>query len=273
MSLGVADFLAGATLRRDGRANAAVTYTALATSVGAVIALLAYPIATPETFSRSDVLWAVAAGISFGVALPLLMIGMARGPMAIVAPVIGLTSLAVPATIGPLLGDVLSGLEVVGLLLAFPAAALVALSPHRAEAAFAVGPALAIAALSGSMLGASAVFYGQTATESGIGPAVVSQATTALLLIGIGLTTRLLVRPVQAAVSIAAWVGILTGVATLTSVLAYQRGPVSIVAAIIGLAPGPAVVLAWLVAHERIGRWQLLGFALGIIAVILFAVG
>lgn len=218
-------------------------------------------------------LWAMAAGVGFGIALPLLMIGMARGPMAIVAPVIGLTSLSVPAIVGPLLGDELSGLEVAGLLLAFPAAALVALSPHRSENAFPVEQALAIAAASGCLLGASAVFYGQTSTESGIGPGVVSQVTSLVLLLVIGLATRRLIRPTRKALPLAAWVGILSGVATLTSVVAYQRGPVAVVAAIIGLAPGPAVVLAWLVAHEKIGRVQLIGFAFGIAAVILFAIG
>ena len=273
MSLGVADFVAGATVRRDSRPNAAMVYTAIAAGTGAIVALLTLPIARPEVFATADVFWAMGAGVSIGIALPLLMVGMGRGPMAIVAPVIGLTSLAVPAIVGPLLGDVLSGLEVAGLLLAFPATALVAMSPHRSDHALPVPRALAIAALSGSLLGTSAVFYGRTATESGIGPGVVSQVTATLLLLGIGLVSRRLIRPTRSALPLAVWVGVLSGFATLTSVLAYQRGPVSIVAAIIGLAPGPAVVLAWLVANERIGRLQIIGFAVGVLAVILFAIG
>lgn len=265
--------MAGATLREDGRSHSALTYTAIGTGVGALVAVLALPIARPEEFSGADVLWAMAAGVSIGVSLPLLMIGMARGPMAIVAPVIGLTSLAVPAIVGPLLGDVLSGLEVAGLLLAFPATALVAMSPHRGENALPIGQAVAIAALSGALLGTSAVFYGRTSTESGIGPGVVSQVTAGLLLLGIALASKRLVRPTREALPLAAWVGGLSGFATITSVLAYQRGPVAIVAAIIGLAPGPAVVLAWLVAHEKIGRLQMVGFAIGVAAVILFAIG
>ena len=87
VALGVADYLAGATLRSDGRQQAALTYTAVATGVGALVALLAVPIARPEAFTAPDVLWAMAAGVAIGIALPLLMVGMARGPMAIVAPV------------------------------------------------------------------------------------------------------------------------------------------------------------------------------------------
>jgi drug/metabolite transporter (DMT)-like permease len=273
LSLGVADYLAGVALRRDGRTNAALTYTAVAFGVGLLLVVLAIPFASIDEFSAADVAWSVAAGAAFGLSLPLLMIGMARGPIAVVAPVLGLTSLAVPAIAGPLLGDRLSDLELIGLLITFPAAAMIALDPHPTEYALTTGRAVALAVTAGGLLGSAAVFFGRTSTDSGIGPGVVAQLTGLLLLLGVGLLTGRIVRPKRGAAEAAVIVGLLTGFSVVLSVLAYQRGPVAIVAAVIGLAPGPTVALAWLLMKERITVVQSGGFALGVAAVILFAVG
>ncbi len=273
LALGIADYLAGATLRRDGRTSSALAYTAIGSALGAVVVLAALPLAPPEEFTRSDLVWSVAAGISVGLALPLLMIGMARGPVSVVAPVLGLVSLAVPATVGPLLGDRLSGLEVVGLLIAFPAAGLVSLSGHPGPGSGSIARGVAIAAGAGAFFGTSAVCFGQTSTASGIAPGVVAQMTTTVLLVTLALGLQRAVRPQKEAVWLAAGVGVLTAVAVFLSVLAYQRGPVAIVAAVIGLAPGPTVLLAWVLTKERIKVPQYFGFGLGVAAVVLFAAG
>jgi len=273
LALGVADYLGGVTLRRDGRDQVALTYAAVGALVGVVIIVAAVPIAPPDNFVRADVLWSVAAGISFGLALPLLMIGMARGPIAVVAPVLGLVSLAVPAIVGPILGDQLSGLEITGLLIALPATVLVAASPQASVGGLPIPRALLLAAVTGGLLGSAAVFFGQTSQDSGVGPAVVAQVIATALIFGMAATTGRLVRPTKFALRPAVLVGLLTGLAVMLSVLAYQRGPVAIVAAVIGLAPGPTIVLAWLLVNERISRIQAAGFALGIAAVVLFAVG
>jgi drug/metabolite transporter (DMT)-like permease len=273
LSLGLADYLAGVTMRRDGRRDAALTYTTVGFAVGLLVVVAAIPAAPIESFSARDIGWSIAAGAAFGVSLPLIMVGMARGPIAVVAPVLGLTSLALPAIAGPLLGDRLSDLEVAGLLIAFPAAAMVATAPQTAEDAFPIAKALSIAIAAGLFLGAAAIFFGRTDTASGIGPGVVAQLTGFLLLVAVGLGTKRLFRPKRDALPIGAVVGVLSGLAVFLSVLAYQRGPVAIVAAVIGLAPGPTVMFAWWLMNERISRLQVAGFALGVAAVILFALG
>lgn len=273
LSVGVADYFAGVTLRSDGRMDSALMYTSVGSVLGAVIVLVLLPLAPAEEFSNSDIAWSIAAGIAVGLALPLLMIGMAKGPMAVVAPVLGLVSMAVPAIAGPLLGDNLTVLEVLGLLISFPAAALISRGEFSNGPAAPLPEAIAIAAAAGALFGSSAVFFGQTSTDSGIGPGVVAQATTATLLVIAMLVARRAKRPHKTALVYAASVGILTALAVFFSVLAYQRGPVAVVAAIIGLAPGPTVLLAWSLAKERIVAIQYAGFALGVAAVILFALG
>jgi drug/metabolite transporter (DMT)-like permease len=253
--------------------NAALPYTAIGALFGAIVVAAALPFAPPEAFTSIDLVWSLAAGTTTGTALPLLMVGMARGPMAVVAPVLGLVSMAVPAVVGPILGDRLSAVEVIGLLIAFPAAALVSLSTHESEQTAPIPTAIALAAGAGALLGVSAVCFGQTSTASGIAPGVVAQITTAVLLGSGTLLARRLIRPRPRAVGLSAAVGILTAIAVFLSVLAYQRGPVAIVAAVIGLAPGPTVLLARMLAREGIRSIQLVGFGLGVVAVFLFAVG
>ena len=272
VSLGIADFLAGVALRRDGRNGSAMTYGALGSLLGLFVVLAAIPIAHPEVFTRSDLMWSIAAGVAFGIALPLLMIGMALGPIAIVAPVLGLVSLAIPASVGPILGDSLTGLELMGLLVAFPAAALIASHAGPDGSGMSTRRAVLLGVATGALLGTSAVCFGQTGQDSGIGPAIIAQLTATVGLFAAAIATRRLVRPVRPALAATAGVGLLSAVGVLLSVLAYQRGPVAIVAAVIGLAPGPTVLLAWLIFRERISRRQLPGFALGVVAVVLFAV-
>jgi drug/metabolite transporter (DMT)-like permease len=272
--LGVGDYLAGVTLQRDGRHSAALTYTTIGSGVGVVVIGVLLSLVPPDHIASSDVGWAIAAGACLGIALPLLMVSMARGPIAVVAPVIGLMSLAVPAVVGPLVGDHLSGFDVAGLFLALPAAALVAAPPDGPRGGGpAVMPAVVLATLVGALLGAAAICFGQTAEASGIGPAAVAQVTATVLLLIVGGASRRLVRLRRPALPPAIGVGVLSVLAAASSVVAFQRGPVAVVAAVIGLAPGVTVGLAWLVAHERIGRTQVAGFTLGAAAVILFAVG
>ncbi len=273
ISLGIADYLAGVTLRRDGRTSSALTYTLISSLLGVLVVVAVIPLALPDHFTRSDFWWAVAAGVAIGVALPLIMVGMGKGPMAVVAPVLGLVSMAVPAVVGPLLGDRLSQLEVFGLLIAFPAAALVAASSHTSEDAFPVPQAVGIAVLAGLFLGSAGIFFGQTHPDSGIAPGVVSQITATLLLLTVAGFSGRLVRPRRAAIWPDLGVGLLAALAVLLSVLAYQLGPVAVVAAVIGLAPGPTVLLAWLLAKEKIKPLQMTGFGLGIAAVVLFGLG
>ena len=273
LSLGIADYLAGVTLRRDGRNSSALTYTLISSVLGVVVVAATLPLARPDVFTSADFRWSVGAGVVIGLALPLLMIGMGRGPMAIVAPVVGLVGMAVPAVVGPLVGDNLSLLEIVGLLIAFPAAGLVASSSHSSEDGFSTRGAVGIAALTGLLLGCAGVFFGQTSPDSGIAPGVVSQITATLLLLAVGGISGQFVRPKRAALWPDLGVGVLAALAVLLSVLAYQIGPVAIVAAVIALAPGPTVLLAWLLVDERISKLQILGFALGIVSVVLFALG
>lgn len=81
-----------------------------------------------------DVLWGAAAGISGGFGAMMLYRGLARGVMAVVAPITALGAAALPATWGIVTGDALTIISAGALVLAMAAITLVSASaPPEAE--------------------------------------------------------------------------------------------------------------------------------------------
>ena len=117
--------VAGVGGRRTGHPGSAIAIAWVASLVGGAVAGIYVLIFQPNAFSLNDMLWTLAAILFFSLARPLLYLGMERGPMAIFAPVIGVVGLVVPAVVGPLTGQALNGLELLGVLLAVPAVVLV----------------------------------------------------------------------------------------------------------------------------------------------------
>ena len=67
-------------------------------------------------------------------------------------------------------------------------------------------------------------------------------------------------------------VGAIDIIAIISSVIAFQRGNVAVVAAVMGFAPAITIALAWRVLDERVRGWQWVGAALASAAILLFAV-
>ena len=59
--------------------------------------------------------------------------------------------------------------------------------------------------------------------------------------------------------------------AVISIVIAFQRGNVAVVAAMLGFAPVTTMTLAWRVYNESVRRWQWVGAAMAAAAIILFA--
>ncbi|NDH87355.1 MAG: hypothetical protein EBY61_01660 [Actinobacteria bacterium] len=60
--------------------------------------------------------------------------------------------------------------------------------------------------------------------------------------------------------------------AIIASTIAFQRGNVAVVAAILGFAPAATIAIAWRFDGEQVRRWQWLGVGLAIATISLFAV-
>ncbi len=271
--LGAGDFFAGLGGRRDRRgASAGLTTAWVASVAGAVIGTLLLVVVRPDAVTAADVWWSIAAGATMSIARPLLYIGMARGPMSVFAPTLGLVSLVVPAVVGPFIGQDLVPLEVLGIVIAVPAVVMVT-STGRLPTVREVltSHAVGLGVVTGAVIGTIGIFFAQTGTDSGIVPVAISQAVAVLLIPAAALGGYPLARPMRGLLRWGLIVGVVDILAVVANVLAFQRGSVAVITAILGLAPAVTLLLAWRVLGERMFRLQLIGATLGVGAVLLFA--
>ena len=91
---GSGDFLAGMAARRTH----VLTVLMLAETAGVIVALAA-TVMSPGPAHLAGLAWGVSAGLVGGLGLIIFYIGLATGPMSVVAPVSGLVSTVVP--VGP----------------------------------------------------------------------------------------------------------------------------------------------------------------------------
>ena len=271
---GMGDLLGGVAIRRAGRPGAAISIALTATAVSAVVTgvvVLVYP---PEAVSVGDVVWSVLAGLLMAATRPLLYAGMALGPVAVFAPGYGLTMIAVPALVGPFIGQSLGSVAIWGVLLAIPAVVLLSGEGRLPRPAEVVrSRILGLAVLVGGSLGSAGLCFSQVGEEAGVLPAFMA------------LAVGLLVLPVASRIQTGAvWpdrqnrrggtiVGLTSAVAFMISTAAYQMGSAAVVSALVALCPAVSITLSWRFLGERVARLQVMGGACGAAAVVFLALG
>ena len=270
--LGAGDFFGGVGGRRIDHPGAVVSIAWVASCVGAVVAgafVLVFP---PAAFGRTDFYWTLVAVVFAATARPLLYLSMKLGPMAVVAPALGLVSLVVPAVVGPLTGDALSGVELVGVAIAIPAVLLIASDGQLPTSrALWSGSALALGCLVGGLLGCLSLVFAQISPDAAAMPAFLTQLGAAALIPLLTKPFRLMAELSRDVGRFGVLVGLIDIGAVISLVIAFQRGNVAVVAAMLGFAPVTTMMLAWRVYNETVRRWQWVGAALGAAAIILFA--
>lgn len=244
----------------------------VASCVGATVAGAYVLVFRPADFTAADLRWTLLAMLLAALVRPLLYLGMERGPMAVFAPVIGVVALVVPAVVGPLTGDSLGGLEVLGVLLAVPTVLLIvndgslpSLSLIRS------GSALSLGCLVGALLGFLSLVLSQISPGAGAMPAFLTQLGSIALIPLIARLSQPMAPLSRDACRFGVLVGLIDIGAIIASVIAFQRGNVAVVAAILGFAPVSTMSLAWRVYGEAVRRWQWVGATLAITSVILFS--
>lgn len=271
---GMGDLLGGVAIRRSGRPGAAISIALTATAVGAVltgVVVLVYP---PEAVSAGDVVWSVLAGLLMATTRPLLYTGMARGPVAVFAPGYGLTMIAVPALVGPFIGQPLGSLAVWGVLLAIPAVVFLSGEGRLPRPAEVVrSRILGLAVLVGVSLGSAGICFSQVGEEAGVLPAFMSLAV-GLLVLSVAARIRAgAVWPDRLNRRWGAALGLTSAVAFMLSTVAYQMGSAAVVSALIALCPAVSITLSWRFLGERVARLQVMGGAFGAAAVVFLALG
>jgi drug/metabolite transporter (DMT)-like permease len=257
----------------------ALTVTTLSQAAGLLVLLAVAPF-VPGATRGADLAWALAGGLTGSAGVLLLYRALAVGVVSTVAPLISMVALSVPVAVGLFAGERPGVLPLLGVLAGAFAVALISGGERgAAPRAVAAPPApraprtLAPAFASGVLIGVFLVCLGRIGAGASLWPLVLARAsgTIALGLVMLVSGAPFVLPPPALAPALGA--GGADVCANLLYVFAVQRGPLSLIATIVSLAPATTVVLAQLVLRERLSRTQMAGVALALIAIALLAQG
>jgi drug/metabolite transporter (DMT)-like permease len=269
VSYGLGDFNGGVFAKRGGAWAVSLVAQLSGTLIVLVVALV-----DGGDPSRTDLLWAVLAGVGNGFGTAFLYRGLATGRMGVVAPVSGVGAVLVPVVVGIITGERPGATVWLGISLALPAIWLVSREP-AADAGKAPprGSGVVDGVLAGLGFGALFAALGQIPEGAGFLPLALNQlvAGGAIVLVAVALHQDWVPRSRWAlggAVS-----GVLGALATGLFQVATHHGYLSVAAVITSLYPAFTVLLAALVLRERVHRHQGVGLALCAASVVLVAAG
>jgi drug/metabolite transporter (DMT)-like permease len=267
---GVSDFSGGLAARRV----AASTVVLVSNAFSLLLAVLAVALLPGSLYSATDMAWGVAAGAVGLLGVVLLYRGLAIGPMSVVAPLTAVLSAVVPVVVGVARGERPGAVAVIGVVLAVPAMALISREPRREHAARLSRGALVSALCAGVSFGGFYVLLAQTGSHGGAWPLVGQRAASVVILLALATAAvlrRTAALPDRSALRLGLVAGATDFAANLAYVLATHRGLLALVAVISSLYPATTLLLARGLLQERVGRQQVAGLVLAVVAVALIA--
>lgn len=265
LAYGVADFAGGLATRRAP----VVLVTAGAQLVG-LAALLPALWFLPGALSGAALGWGALAGIAGATGLLLYLMGLAVGPMGVVAPLSAVVGAGLPLVVGVLGGEPIGPVTVLGLAVAL--AAIVLANSGTRDAVAVRGVLLGLAA----GVGFGLFFIGLDATPAGSGlwPLVAGRVASVTLL---GLLLAATWRRTggrfgaRATVGLVVASGVFDSLANVLFLLATRLGGLGVSAVLVSLYPVVVMLLARVVLGERLTRVQLASAGLALTASALLA--
>lgn len=225
---------------------------------------------------------AAFGGLASAVATVLLYRALRNGPMAINAPVTGVTSVLVAAVVGFMRGDRLTPLVLIGMVLSVFSVAASSQTAPTDSRGYARGAGLVEAMGAGIGFG---LFSVQLASSPGgtIETLLMVRVFSALVLL------LLVLRRVSTEKRSASWrtstpvkssvlrsggrIGVFELSGNLLLTLALTKGSLAIVQSLVSLNPVVTAVLARYVSSEHLTPWQYAGAAAAVVAIPLLAIG
>ncbi|MBD8606919.1 DMT family transporter [Aeromicrobium sp. CFBP 8757] len=265
LAYGVSDFLGGIFSKRAPAWQIAVVGQ---TSSGVVSLVAALVVGGSPT--GHDLAFGALAGLGAGFGVAFLYRGLSTARMGVVAPISAIGTALIPVVVGVATGDRPSTTVVIGIVLAFPAIALISRvvdddPAHRGGVLDGV--------LAGLGFGLLFVSLGQVGDDAGLMPLALSQVASVVSVV----VTATVLRHAWVPRTRAAWSAVVMGplgaVAQGAFLYASHHGLLSVVSVISSLYPASTVVLAAVVLREKILRWQAVGLLAAALAVALVAAG
>ena len=246
---GTSDFLGGYAVRRAS----AFFLTTLAHASG-ILLMVALAVVNHSAFpSRAGCAWALAAGLSGGAALAIFYRALSTGKMGLTAPVAAVVGAAIPAAVAMMTEGLPGKIQIAGFLIAGIGIWLISRSEDGARAE---GMGLAVVAA----LGFAGFFL--CMKEAGQGSALWLAGLARLASLSLTAMIVLLARNYTVTRS-SAILGVFAGFLDVSGSALFlrseQSGRLDSAVVISSLYPAITVLLARLVLHERITRWQAVG--------------
>jgi drug/metabolite transporter (DMT)-like permease len=274
---GSGDFLGGMATRK----LPVLPVLLLADAAGLIVALVV-ALACPGGVGVAGLAWGISAGLIGGVGLIIFYIGLATGPMSVVAPVAGLVSTILPVAVALAEGERPGVGVYAGAVLCLVAIVMTSSAGDGSTAGAAAGAgrpghgrAIAYGAVAGAAFGLFFLLI-RNAGESGeFWPVAAGRiGELAVVLIAAAVLRRSL-SPGGADVRLllaAGGAGAIDVVANICYVAATRTGAFGLAVVLASLYPGFTVLLARVVLGERL-RWvQRAGLALAAIGILLVTV-
>jgi drug/metabolite transporter (DMT)-like permease len=271
---GSGDFLGGMAARRTH----VLTVLMLAETAGVIVALAATAM-SPSPAHLAGLAWGVSAGLVGGLGLIIFYIGLATGPMSVVAPVSGLVSTVLPVGVALAEGERPGVSVYAGALLCLVAIVLASsaggdTSAARRPSRRGPGRAIAYGMASGASFGLFFLLIRNAGQSGELWPVAAGRIGELAVVLAAAAAAGRRLRPRPAdrwLLLAAAGAGVIDVVANICYVAATRTGAFGLAVVLASLYPGVTVLLARLVIGERL-RWvQRAGLGLAAIGILLVA--
>jgi drug/metabolite transporter (DMT)-like permease len=261
---GAGDFVGGFA----SRYRSAITVLLYAYPVGAALMLALLPAFYGPLDPRTALL-GVGGGIGGMVGVIVMYSLMARAPMNIISPVTAVLAAVVPVTFGVIVGERPHISAWLGIALGLAAVVLVSRTPDDHPHGRVGARVLALACVSGIGFGVYFICLARADHDSGLWPLVIARLTSAALIVPLALARRVAEPLPGRVLGLAVLCGVLDASANLFFLLASRHGLLSLASVITSLYPAMTVLLAVVLLHEHIARWQRVGLALAAASIVL----
>ncbi|HET7313844.1 DMT family transporter [Salinisphaera sp.] len=268
LAYGASDFAAGVIGRRLGAGVVALAVHLLAL----LVAIASVALGASHGPTTQALAWGVAAGVGSATGTLALYRGFVVGRISVVAPLSAVVAAAVPVLTGLALGEHLSVLAGVGLVVAMPAIGLVSWQRDRSQTASA-RPGVAEGLVSGAGFALLFIALDRAGADAGFWPLVPGMALGSLLVLPFALKEP---RPGGingTAIGLLVAAGLFGGGANLLFLAATGRGQLSIVVVLTALYPAVTILLARVFLGEQWNNAQAAGLVAAAIAIVLITLG
>jgi len=279
MLYGTGDFLGGLATRR-----APVLMVLMLAETASVIVALPVASMSLGPVRLAGLVWGISAGVVGGLGLIIFYIGLAAGPMSVVAPVSGLVSTVLPVAVALVDGERPGAAVYAGALLCLLAIVLTSsatdTSPAGGTSAVAPaglpvpGRAIGYGIASGTLFGLFFLLIRNAGQSGELWPVAAGRIgeLAVVMIVAAVLRRGLLPRGMGGGLLLAAaGAGAIDTVANICYVTATRTGMFGLAVVLASLYPGVTVLLARVILGERL-RWvQRAGLGLAAIGIILVA--